>query len=61
MRALTVNEIEEIGGGIPVALPVVFWVVAEKAVVYAAVATAAGFFGQVGVRAADAAIDWVAN
>jgi len=61
MRTLTVDELEEVGGGIPVALPVVFWVAAEKAVVYAALAGAAGFFGQMGVRAADAVIDWVAN
>ena len=54
MRTLTVNEIEEVGGGIPVFLPVAFWVVAEKAVLSSCAAAAAGFFGQMGVRAADA-------
>ena len=61
MRTLTVNEIEEVSGGIPVFLPVAFWAIAEKAVLCAAAAAAAGFFGQLGVRAADGVIDWVAN
>ena len=57
MRTLTVSEIEEVGGGPAVVLTP--WCI--NGLKWAALAVGAGFFGQLGVRAADEAIDSVQN